>query len=582
MTGYLIVVRTFILALIFIPLIIQAQIITFTDVSSNMGISHTYPFGLGAGVAFCDFDGDGKDDLSLSTDDGLTAHLYRNEDSTFTEMAGIFGIDDLFESNSLLWGDYDNDGDRDLFIANATGGNRLYQNNQLIFTDVTAAEGITTETLGTTAVCWVDYNNDGWLDLYITNYEPSVNNLLYRNEQGNGFSDVTDQAGVSAPNKRPLAASFLDIDNDGWQDLYLAHDRGTGNSLYLNNGDETFTDISEASNSNLVFNAMGIAIGDYNNDGFSDMYVTNTAAGNGFLKNNGDGTFSEIADSLGVAVEKLSWGANFFDYDNDSDLDLIVSVQDGLPSAGNELFENLGDGSFQENTNSGIHLDSDNSHGNAVGDFNDDGFQDILILNTHPTSSKLWQNNGGNGNWVKVLLEGTTSNRDGIGSRIEAYFAGERIIRTTHSGISYLSQNSFVQTIGVGTSDVIDSLVVLWPSGMRDVRRDIAVSQKLTIIEGTPPTALNDEEAEIIAENFTLLDNYPNPFNNQTTIRYILGKRSQVNLQIYNLQGALLQQFDLGWQGPGNYSHQVHFDAAASGIFFYRIGNAVGKMVLLK
>ena len=173
---------------------------------------------------------------------------------------------------------------------------------------------------------------------------------------------------------------------------------------------------------------------------------------------------------------------------------LIIAVQDGLPSAGNELFENLGDGSFQENTDSGIHLDSDNSHGNAVGDFNDDGFQDVLILNTSPTTSKLWRNNGGDRNWIKVLLEGTTSNRDGIGSRIEAYFAGEKILRTTHSSISYLSQNSFVQTIGVGTSVVVDSLVVLWPSGIRDVRRN------------TNPHSGQSESLRLFLRHYPVLD----------------------------------------------------------------------------
>jgi len=286
------------------------------------------------GISFCDFNNDGFEDLSLSTELGKLPAIYQNQNYLFNEVAFQLGLVDSSRVTTLIWADYDNDGDKDLFIATYGLPNKLYRNDENgNYVDVTVQSGMPMEDSPSTAALWADFNNDGFLDLYVGNYELQSSsdfpNYLFENNGNGTFTDIAftsgavDTIGGTNLHKLPLAIAAFDYNKDGWQDIYIANDRRNGNTLLRNNGDGTFSDISSSSGTDLRFDAMGVAIGDYDKDGYLDIYTTNGPAGNGLLRNNGDGTFTELAGALGVTVDKVCWGANFLDYDNDGDLDLF-------------------------------------------------------------------------------------------------------------------------------------------------------------------------------------------------------------------------------------------------------------------
>ncbi|MBK6914406.1 MAG: VCBS repeat-containing protein [Ignavibacteriales bacterium] len=225
-----------------------------------------------------------------------------------------------------------------------------------------------------------------------------------------------------------------------------------------------------------------MGIGDYDNNGFFDIYVSNDPTGNHLLKNNGDETFTDVTTQLGVAVNQVCWGANFFDFDNDSDMDLYVSVSVGSPNNNNVLFENQGDGTFSQVT--GIGFDENyESYGNAIGDFDNNGYCDVAVFNTNGNMN-LYQSSGGTNNWVKIILNGISTNKDGVGSKIEYYLGSDRYVRYIHCGISFASQSSSSQILGIGNASSIDSIIIYWTSSLVDKFYDVAPNQILLIEEG--------------------------------------------------------------------------------------------------
>lgn len=586
-------------AMLFLSGLLNGQPVTFTNVAASQGINHVYLHGnlWGGGISFADFDGDGDDDLTFASGPGEAAYFYQNSGSGFTNIGAQLAINDLMESESVLWADYDNDGDRDFFVSNFEGVSKLYRNEgNMQFTEVTTAAGLTTDTLQLSASCWGDYDNDGWLDLYVTNRSPVQPNILYHSRGDGTFENVTAMAGVGDTVQSPLAVAFLDYNNDGWQDIYIANDRGRGNTLFRNEGNGTFTDVSVQSGTDLHYDAMGIAIGDYDRDGDLDMYVSNGPAGNGLLRNNGDGTFSEIAAQLGLSVNRICWGVTFFDYDNDGDLDLYVCVSGGTPDRNNVLFENNGDGTFARTAGIGLDGDAYESFSSAVGDFDGNGYPDIAVLNeTQP--SCLWQNSGGANHWIKISLQGTISNRDGAGSRIELYQNGTGTVRSTHLGLGYLDQNSTVQTIGLGGLTTVDSVIVRWPSGTVDVLASPVIDSHYHIVEGGAVTGL-DPSPQIPAQ-IILHQNYPNPFNPLTHVRFRLPEAAYVELKIFDLLGREVKTLIAGNRSAGE--HQTQWDGTGrrgnplgSGVYVYRLSvrlqtsagiirqQAARKMLLLR
>ena len=478
----------------------DSAVVSFVDVALLKGIDATCgTCGVGNGVSFADFNDDGWDDLTFGTEGGDSILFYENTGSGFVKLPSL--VNSTCKQEQVLWVDLDNDGDKDFVVTCFMGQNRIYENTgDLQLVDVTTAAGIATQNTPSYGVVAADYDEDGDLDLYFANwsFDDIHTNYLYTNDGDLTFTDNTGFAGVSDGYMLTFCSAFFDYDGDGLLDLYNSQDRDTDpNSLFKNNGDGTFTDVSVASGANIAIDAMNVGVGDYDVDGDFDVYITNTPPGNVLLQNQGDGTFEDVAEDVGVAMYKATWGGNWIDADHDKDLDLYVSSMHMGSACSSELFLNqYPQDTFYSMTFTG---DSLNSFSNAIGDFNNDGLADIAVNNAKAVGGvsgcnppgdpvnkfHLWENQSMTGShWLNVKLRGIESNRDGIGSLIELYIDGNKYIRTTVCGTAYLAQNSFTEFFGLGTSLSADSLKVFWPSGNHvTVLHQVMGDQLITIYQ---------------------------------------------------------------------------------------------------
>lgn len=514
--------------------------VTFQDVSDEAGIHFIHysgkrttqlPEDMGSGVAWGDFNNDGWQDLFMvnfsgpltSSEEELqnspaTSQLYRNnQDGTFTEISRQAGVDLKAWANAASWGDYNNDGWIDLFVS-CYGHNYLYKNNgDDTFTEIGKKAGVGDIKDYWTGISWGDYNADGHLDLYVCGYvayqtsgqrkitlqynaevptsiNPSsfkpIRNLLYRNNGNGTFSEVAEKAGVANENGRSLSVAWCDFDEDGFPDLYVANDV-SDNALFLNNGDGTFDDISYTSFVADYRGAMGIGTGDWDNDSDFDMFVTHWIAQENALYNNllaqlkikdASGTnkvkFMDEADRYGlgqIALDFIGFGTFFFDYDNDTQLDLFITngstfqrrdAPGQLVPMHDQLLWNQGreDGFYDVSVVSGDYFETQLvGRGAAYADYDNDGDLDICIVNNLGKAILLKNEGGNNQNWFAVKLTNEKSNTSGLGARIRLV-SGESIqVRQVGSQGSYLSQNSAVQHFGLGNNAHIDTLDVFWP-----------------------------------------------------------------------------------------------------------------------
>ncbi len=519
--------------------------IKFTESSSaqNINVSHGDNIFIG-GLSFFDFDQDGWDDLTFSSETDKPLYFFKNNNGTFQSVT-LNLTDYEKDSRQMNWVDIDNDGDLDFFVAYDDAMNRLYENDgSMNFTDITTSAGLDTTDIQTWGSSWGDYDKDGDLDLFLSSRDlqnNSARNYLYRNNGNKTFTDVTAAAGIDTGHQRSFCASFFDYNNDGWQDIYIANDRiVTPNLLYKNNGDGTFTDVSSESGTDLLIDAMSTTIDDYNNDGWLDIYVTNTLDGNSFLRNNGDGTFTDIAATNGTQFNSIAWGAVFLDADNDTDQDLYVSgsFDNFLTYLSAAFYENNGSGSYSIPLNAGFQVDLAVSYSNAIGDVNNDGYPDISVLNIEPDDNYLWINEcyeNVNNNWLKVKLNGTVGNKMGIGSWIEIMADNKKQYRYTLCGEGYVSQNSGAEFFGVGDATEIDYVKVTWLSGIEDVIYDVSPNQLLTITEGN--TLSNND-----FNSFTNFKIFPTIADNQLTItgENLINSNKDFSVEIVNTLGQII------------------------------------------
>ena len=295
-----------------------------------------------------------------------------------------------------MWIDYDNDNDKDLFLSSYNGKNKLFENKGFLnFLDVSSDVGLPDTIAQSFASSWADINNDGYLDLLQTYRSPdSLVNLshLFLSDSAKSFVNVSSSSGIYESNKLPFCATFIDIDNNNNQDLYIANDKNTGNSMYYNNGDGSFSNISSSSNTGIKVDGMSVTVGDYNNDLYFDIYTTNLDSNSMFFINNKDLKFSERANELGIGFNGIGWGAQFEDFNLDGYEDLYVSGSltgsDIISSA--FYFNNSGE-TFIKDNSIGFQMDTLASYGNAIGDYNGDGLPDIIVLNMSPGKSFLFK-----------------------------------------------------------------------------------------------------------------------------------------------------------------------------------------------
>lgn len=546
----------------------------FVDVASSVGADYAYGTSMyGGGVSFVDFDNDGWDDITISTDNTKKIHFLKNNGGTFAKI-DLQGVNDQSMAKQILWVDYDNDGDKDLFITNVIGKNRFYRNDgSLEFTDITNSCGIFTDDLMTSGATFGDLDKDGDLDLFIVNWEhddiPEKRNYLYRNDNGS-FIDITESNGIDFFKELSLGATFLDYDNDGDQDIYMINDRYIyQNRMYQNDGTGNFTDVSLTSGTAIAINAMSIGVGDYNSDGLVDIYVTNSSEGNQLLHNNGNGTFTDVASSTNTQFNSFSWGAVFLDADNDSNLDLYVSgpfdgtVSSLLPSA---FYHNDGDDTFTIHDNIGLDDDTLESHSNAIGDYNNDGKPDILVMNDKDDPVFLWSNtNSATNSWLKVKLEGVISNKDGIGNRIELRANGKSQYRFTVCGESYLGQNSLTEFFGLDSATNIEYIKVTWTAtGQTDTITNVQPNQSITIQEGNGILSRQDDA-------LLTLSVFPNPSESGVfTIQHQI--MDTIEYSLFDVQGKLIEQKEL-------INNQLNISTFASGIYFLKLNSESNTVV---
>ncbi len=477
-----------------------ALAMSFTDVTKESGADAA---GRGKGVAFADIDGDGDFDLYVSNKGG-GSHLYRNDSTPgaikFTDITAIAGdrLGDAGFSMGSAFADVDNDGRPDLFLAK--GGQREIEANRLLrnvstagqikFVDISVEAGVNTRDF-TYQGAFADYDNDGRLDLFMANYGVGVRNRLFRNEslpEKIRFTEVTDQARVAAPGWS-WAATWADVDADGWQDLYVVRGRypaGEPNLMYRNNHDGTFTEIGRETGLNDPNWGLGAAWADVDNDGDFDLYLSNYVGGNKLFRNEGGWKFADV--SKAAHLDRHGWGKGptFADVDHDGDLDLY----EGDCKIGNQLYRNDGSGAFTDVTKQFpfMELEGIRTKGTTFTDIDRDGDEDLYVVAWN-VPNRVYRNDQNDKGFLKVRLAGTISNRMAVGSLVRVYdtgfaedqkhFRGVRELRTATGFCAQEGQELHFGVAPAGTFDV----VVNFPSGAKVTARGVKAGQVLTIEE---------------------------------------------------------------------------------------------------
>ncbi|HEV8579058.1 MAG TPA: CRTAC1 family protein [Thermoanaerobaculia bacterium] len=518
-----------------------AEGIKFREVSGDWGIDFRHHTGgsgqrymvetMVGGVVIFDFDGDGDQDLFFADGGSLPGYagepgrsrLFRNDGAgVFTDWTERSAIRIAGYGVGGTAGDVDNDGDLDLFVSGLDNDQLFRNNGDGTFTDITVQAGVS-DPLWSASAGFADTDNDGDLDLYVVNYvdftvknhklcgdlqrhlqgycHPDEYNPqpshFYRNRGNGSFENATEAAGFGGAVGPGLGVVFGDVDNDGWQDVYVANDNKP-NFLFHNKGNGTFEDISLLSGTAFGENGnseagMGVDMGDYDGDGLLDIALTNFDLETfGLYRNLGSGAFVDSRAPAGIAeptLLSLGFGTAFGDFDQDGDLDLVFAnghINDNAAEfrAGaqyrqrNQILENLGNGKFREDKGTGMDVVRA-SRGLASGDLDGDGDLDVAVVDMNEPC-EVYENTGASGSWLLVDIAAGSGNRFGIGSRLELESGGKRQIRDVKTASSYLSQNALAVHFGLGKSDKVDRLTVRRP-GKVQVFMGLPVNRRIMV-----------------------------------------------------------------------------------------------------
>ena len=522
-------------ALCLLPALAAAQV-QFVDATRSAGIDFHHRHGgtgekypmetMGSGAVFFDYDLDGWIDLYFVNSAGSGALYHNRADGTFTDETQRAGVADGGYGLGCTAADYDSDGDLDLYIT-AYGPNTLYRNEgDGTFGSATDQAGIAGPQFAnpgmSTGAAFADYDSDGDLDLYVGNYaqfrpeihEPCIRagnitvycgpeafkpqrDVFYRNEGDGTFTDVTDAVGILPAAAKELGSFFIDYDQDFDLDLYVAGDR-TPNLLYRNDSGR-FAEVGALAG--VAYNdmgkplaGMGVDVGDYDNDGLFDFFVTNYQwETNSLYKNLGNGFFADITFQAGLGVpslQYLAWGTLFIDYDNDGDRDLFVAnghLDDNIHlfdavtyAQQNQVFRNDGAARYtdvSDQLGTGLQL-KQVSRGAAMGDYDNDGDLDVVVANNNQPAALLRNDGGNQGHWLSLHLVGRA-----VGAQVRVVAGDLTQVDVVRTGSSYLCQSAMRPFFGLGDRDRVDEVEIRWPSGALQRLQDIAANQLLTVRE---------------------------------------------------------------------------------------------------
>jgi hypothetical protein len=518
----------------------------FRNIAEKSGLTHSFPNGgasskqyiietTGSGVALLDYDNDGFLDIFIVSGKGGSNRLYHNDGHNhFTDVTAETGLTSDGWGQGVCAGDYDNDGYTDLFVT-YWGQNRLYRNiGGKRFEDVTAAAHLTEDrTRYNTGCAFIDYDNDGRLDLFVANYlkfdpattpKPGENpycwyrgipvncgprglpfdrNILYHGNADGTFADVSDESKVAEPfGHYALGVLTGDFNGDGRPDIYVACDQ-TPSLLYINQGDGTFTEEAllrgvAYDENGKAMSGMGVTAADYDGDGLLDIFRSNFSDERETLYHNrGQGEFDDVTAAAGLAhnTRYVGWGCGFFDFDNDGWKDLLLVNGHVFPEVDRLntavryknpmiLYHNNGKGSFDDVSGRAgpalqeLHV----SRGAAFGDIDNDGAVEIVINNQNERPTLL-KTAAGSNHWIVLKLTGTKSNRSAIGARVRLTASGRTQIDEVRSGGSYLSQSDLRLHFGLGASTEAARIEIDWPSGARQTLEHVKADRVLTIRE---------------------------------------------------------------------------------------------------
>ncbi|GAA0891224.1 hypothetical protein GCM10009122_09030 [Fulvivirga kasyanovii] len=430
--------------------------------------------------AWVDYNNDGWEDLmATDKDEDVANYIFRNDGSSFTSISNTITTDKA-KSAASIWADINNDGLADVLVINATQKkSMLYLNTGTGFAEL-ANSGLDVHPTHSHGAAFADFNNDGFVDLLVTNLFETKFHQLYRNNGDETFTPITNTS-LTAVTGRAMAPILADYNNDGLTDVFIPNGNDQPNALFKNLGAFQFEQITSGSIVNDNSNSVGAAWGDYDNDGYQDLFVANASdQHNALYHNNGDGTFTKVTHSVVVTDKGHSHGSAWVDVDNDADLDLFVTNDQGA----NFLYINDGKGSFTRKLDEIIASNTGNAYGTAWADQNKDGFQDAIIFTHGGDKNRLFCNNGNGNNWINIKLIGTYSNRSALGARVEVKANDQWQTRQVLPVSGFGSQHSMRAHFGIGTAGSVDSLIVYWPSGHRQtLTAELAVNTFITIME---------------------------------------------------------------------------------------------------
>jgi len=558
------------------------------------------------GVAVADYDQDGDLDIFFTGINNFNFNfpntwnrLLQNQgDGTFKDVTVEAGFSVQYingqelaargEKMGASWGDYDNDGFPDLFLANSREDQLFRNNRNGTFEDVTQTAGVAgCNDCYTGSGLWWDHNRDGDLDLYVSNLRGP--NIMFENNGNGTFSNVTEQTGLAGDILGITWSSVaVDIGKDGILDLLNMND--TQENQFFENRGSVYNEAARAYRLNDEGACMGVTVGDYNNDGFFDIYITNIFAHhpNPLFTNLGDRRFRDDAAPMDIDNSGWGWGTHFFDADHDGDEDLyaVNGPIDKLnqvpqPDINNFFFKNLmveGTPTFEDWTVESGTGDLAKGKGMEVFDFDDDGDLDIVVANMEQ-AAYLYQNEvisnaqPEDKNWLKIWLEGTTTNRDGFGSEVKITI-GEKSYYRWHHGAAIFGQSIQPVHFGVGSATTIDEIQIIWLSGRREVVYDVPVNQTLRLKEGQQELVTSAED-DIIIKEPAFQGNYPNPFDLSTTFSFELSKPGKLELNVYSVSGQKLTHLsksslknglvEIVWDGTDGSGNRL-----PAGLYFYQ------------